>query len=102
MSFKEGCGFREKADVCGFKAEDCNKGCDFYDLEYSIKAIKKRSKEEQKNVITLTDDMKEFKKQGFKKTNPEGYKKIKNERKDKVIGMMKLSKAYVKLKRSKK
>jgi hypothetical protein len=95
MGYKKGCGFREKVNVCGFKKEDCNsKECDMFDIEFTAKEILKKSKQERKEIIDLTMKMKEMKKNHEHKTNPEEFKKIKSLRKDKVIGMIKLSKAY--------
>lgn len=103
MSYKKDCGFKEKANVCSFREEDCKpEECDFYNIEFSVKAIKKQVGIERKKVIQLTDDMKEFKRKGYKKDNPEGYKKLKKERKDKVIGIIKFSKCIMHLKRTKK
>lgn len=97
------CGFKDKIKVCNFKPEHCNKkDCDFFELEFTSKAIKKRVKEERKEVIRLTDEMQAMKKKGEHKVNAEKYQKLKDLRKDKVMGMMKLSKSYMYCKRTKK
>lgn len=101
MGYKK-CGFREKAGVCSFKEDDCNpKECDFYGIEYSAKAIKEKIKEERKNIIILHDKLKEMKANHKHKTMKDEYDKIKKDRNDKAVGVMKLSKAYVNVKRLK-
>lgn len=101
-AYKEKCGFRDKTKVCGFKPEQCNsKDCDFYNLDFSSKSIKKRVKEERKEVIRLTDEMQAMKKKGEHKTDALKYQTLKDLRKDKVMGMMKLSKCFMYCKRTK-
>jgi hypothetical protein len=103
MSYKKGCGFREKVNVCTFKEEDCNKKeCDMFDIDFTAKSILKKSKEERQSVIELTQQMRKMKKEHEHKKNPKEYKRIKDLRKDKVIGMVKLSKAYNYCKRTRK
>lgn len=99
---KQKCWFREKVMVCNFNAEDCNPSeCDFYELDFTVKDIKKRAKSEKEEVISLTKRMKDMKKNHEHRTNKEEYDKIKALRNDKAIGMAKLSKAFNYLKRTK-
>ncbi len=101
MGYKK-CGFRDKAQVCNFKEEHCTpEECDFYDIEYSVKSIKKQIREERKNVIKLHEKLKEMKKNHEHKTKKEEYDTIKKLRNDKAVGVFKLSKAYAKIKRMK-
>lgn len=100
-AFKADCGFRNKIKVCNFKPEDCNpEKCDMYNIEFSVKAIKKQAKIEQKAVKELEKKRVKMKKTGEHKTKIEEYKKIKSTRNDKVYGLIKLSKAMVYLKRT--
>lgn len=96
MGYKEGCGFREKVNVCKFREEDCNpEKCDMFNIKFTSKDIMKTTKIERKNVIDLTKQMKDV-----KKKDREKYLELKELRKDKVIGMVKLSKAYMYCKRT--
>lgn len=100
-SFKADCGFRNKIKVCGFKPEDCTpEKCDMYNIEFSVKAISKQAKIEQKAVKKLEKKRVKMKKTGEHKTNREEYNKIKAKRNDKVYGLIKLSKAIIYLKRT--
>lgn len=100
-AFKADCGFRNKIKVCNFKPEDCTpEKCDMYNIEFSVKAIKKQAKIEQKAVKELEKKRVKMKKAGEHKTNRDEYKKIKTERNDKVYGLIKLSQAIVYLKRT--
>lgn len=102
MSYKK-CGFKEKVNVCGFKAEDCNpKECDMYNIKFTAKDINKQAKLEKREIIRLTKDMRKMKKNHEHKTKAKEYKAMKKLRKDKVIGMVKLSKAYMYCKRIRK
>jgi len=101
MGYKK-CGFRDKAGVCNFKEEHCTPDeCDFHGIEYSVKSIKKQIRMERKNVIKLHDKLKEMKANHKHKTMKVEYDKVKKDRNDKAIGIMKLSKAYAKIKRMK-
>jgi len=101
MGYKK-CGFRDKAQVCNFKEEDCNsEECDFYDIGYTVKDIKKKIREERKNVINLHNKLKEMKANHQHKTKKTEYDELKKDRNDKAIGVFKLSKAYAKVKRMK-
>lgn len=96
------CGFRDKVKVCAFKPEDCKpEECDFFDIEFAPKPIKKVFKKERAEVIKLTNEMKMMKKKGEHKENPEKYKELKKLRNDKAVGIIKLSKAYMYVKRAK-
>lgn len=100
--FKANCGFKEKAKICKFKKEDCNsEKCDFFNVEYSIKGIKKQIKFERKEIINLDKQKKQMKKNHEHKLEPEKYKKIKSLIKDKAMGIMLLTKAYMLIKRTK-
>ena len=101
MGYKK-CGFRDKAQVCNFKEEHCTPDeCDFYNIEYTAKEIKKQIRIERKNVIESHNKLKEMKANHEHKTEKEEYDKTKKDRNDKAIGIMKLSKAYAKIKRMK-
>lgn len=103
MDYKKDCGFREKVSVCGFIPEDCRpEKCDMFEIPFSVKGILKQSKKERKEVVKLTEKLSEMKKNHEHKTKKEEYEKVKADRKDRVIGMMKLSKAYVYCKRTNK
>lgn len=96
------CGFRDIIHVCKFKEEDCNpKECDMYDIEFKVKPILKQARTERKNLIKLQKEINRMKKCGDHKKSVEKYKKLKLDRDDKAIGMFKLSKAIMYLKRTK-
>ena len=98
MTYKK-CDFRDRAKVCNFREDDCNPdACDFYEIKFEGKAIKKKIKELRKEVINLHERLKEMKKNHEHKENKEVYKKVKKERNDKAIGIMKLSKSYATIK----
>lgn len=100
MGYKKDCGFREKVKVCGFKARDCKPSeCDMYKIPFTSKEIKKQSRIERKKVIELHKKIKVMKKNHEHKIKKEEYDKTKAEQKDIVIGMVKLSKAYMYCKR---
>ena len=102
MAYKKDCGFRNKVHVCSFKEEDCcPEKCDMYDIPFEVKALSKRIKEERKHIIELENKRQGMKKKGEHKTNKEEYDKVKNLRNDKVYGILKLTKAYTYLKRTK-
>lgn len=100
--YKKDCGFREKANVCSFKVEDCNpKECDFFNIEYSLKGIKEQIKLERNSIVELDKEKKLMKQNKLHKIEPEKYKKIKNNIKDKAIGVYKLAISFKKIKQSK-
>ncbi len=103
MAYKKDCGFREKVSVCNFKAKDCKPDeCDFFEIPFTSKGILKRSRIERKEVIRLTKKIRSMKKQHKHKTDKKKYAQVKADRKDKVLGMVKLSKAYMYCKRLRK
>ena len=102
MTYKK-CGFRDKVNVCSFKPEDCNpEECDFYNIDFSVKGIKKQTDKEKKLFIEIHEELKQMKKDKTHKEDKERYNHLKKQRKDKVLGILKLSKAFAYLKRSKK
>lgn len=92
ISYKK-CGFRDKIHVCTFKEEDCNSGCDMFSLDWSVKAIKQRIEKEHAAVKELQETIKKL------KDDPE-EKPMKKLQRDKALGIMYLSKAYMYLKRT--
>lgn len=93
------CGFN-KLNLCGFKPEDCAAdNCDMHNIPFTAKGVLKQSKKEHKAIKELHNQLIEEKKAHGK---TDLYKELKNKRNDKVVGMLKLSKAYVHLKRLKK
>lgn len=99
MAYKK-CGFRDKIHVCKFREEDCTPDkCDMYNIAFEAKIIKKMIDKERKAVKKYHIQMKELRKKGLKATDE--YKKAKAIRKDKVCGLIKLTEAYMYLKRIK-
>jgi len=76
--YKDNCGFRTKSKVCSFKAYDCNpEKCDFYNLEFNSKAIKKELDEVIKKVKEKRKRVKELHKKDDKQTKNEIKKLVK-------------------------
>jgi len=89
--------------VCSFKAKDCKPDeCDMFNIPFTSKGIKKQSSIERKEVVRLTKELRSMKKQHQHKTDKEKYEQVKADRKDKILGMIKLSKAYMYCKRTRK
>lgn len=117
MNYKEGCGFREKAGVCSFKVVQCKpktkefydpNECDFYNVVYTVKGIKKQINKERKDITKIQKRLKELKKELKTHKDDKTYELLKEEkkaikilRKDKVIGVLKLIKSTAKIKRMK-
>ena len=90
------CGFRDRVDVCRFRAEDCNPSeCDMHDIPFTAKGILKQANAEKKIVRELRKKLKVLKKEG--KTDE--VKEIKAKIKDKGVGGVKLLRAYAYCKR---
>lgn len=97
MPYKEGCGFREKVDACNMREDQCRpekKGlknlefCGFYELDFTMRAIKKKTKELHKEFMELHKKKRKLEKEGKKKTDE--YKETKKLRKDRFVGLAKL------------
>jgi len=92
------CGFRDKVHVCTFRPEDCNaKECDFYDIEFDHKVIRKMMNSEKREAKKLHKQVVKLRKDGLKATDE--YKQAKKDRKDKIRGALMLAKAWMYLKR---
>jgi len=97
MPYKE-CGFKDKAEVCKFREEDCNpEECDFYNLPYDKNAIEERIEIEREDIREIHSMLKSMKKRGDHKKNKEEYRKLKKIESDKATGIVKLEKAQAKI-----
>lgn len=100
VEYKKGCNFRNKIQVCNFKAEDCRpEKCDMFDIKWTLKSVDKVYQDIRKRLLFIQDEIKVMKKNGEKKTNPEKYKLLKQERFDNVKGGIYMSRAFERLKR---
>lgn len=98
--YKEHCGFRNKINVCSFKAEDCSpEKCDMYNIEWNRKSLETEFKKIKKRLKEIQEEIKSMKKSGEKKTDPDKYKALKVERFDLVKGGIYLGKAFERVKR---
>lgn len=108
MAYKKGCGFKN-IGLCTFREEHCrpkekaNGGeyCDLFTIPFNKEDIGKDVKKLQKEVIQIEKERQRLKREAVHKTDPERYKAIKKERKDKVKAWMLMCEAYKKA-RSKK
>lgn len=92
------CGFRDRVRVCSFKEEDCSpEKCDFYNILFTTKAVYNQMQIEALNIGAVGDKMMILRK--AKQTGIENYKLYEAYLKDKVIGVDRLRKAYMYLKR---
>jgi hypothetical protein len=97
MPYKK-CGFRDTVHVCSFKEEDCDpEKCDFFTCEFTTKAVYKRMQDEAELIKGVGEKMMVLRK--AKQTASENYKTYEAYLKDKVIGVDRLRKAYMYLKR---
>lgn len=94
MPYKKNCGFREKAGVCTFKPAEClDARCKFFSLDYTVKAINKRVREETKNMKEMEKSLGKLKRSDRKK-----YIETKKQIKQIFRGIFYLGKAKLQLK----
>lgn len=107
MAHKENCGFR-KLGCCSFKEEDCNNGCDMFNLPFTSKDIKQRMteikiqvEELQKETLNTTKIKEMILKEKEDKNSPEvlDMKKKLALVVDLQKGYGYMNKAYIKCKR---
>jgi hypothetical protein len=97
MPYKK-CGFRDRVHVCSFKEADCSpEKCDFYGCEFTTKGVYARIQTEAGYINGVSDKMMVLRK--AKQTDGEIYKTYETYLKDKIIGVDRLRKAYIYLKR---